>query len=214
MSEGIEARLPLALKGRVTGFYNAVHNMSDFVSDCGTFAQACSVIDRVDGRTYGLEVIVERTLGQRLGGWVSYTLSRAERRIGEVAYLSPFDRTHVVNAVLHYDLGHDVRAGVRGTYYTGRPDFPTFAYGASTTFSAGPGQIAQHRLPPFYRLDVRVDKRWNLGKGRWVSAVAEFFDVTLSKESIDFRCQLFTGQCVAQQIGPVALPSVGVEGGF
>jgi hypothetical protein len=214
MSEGLEARLPLSMKGRVTAFYNVDHNMSDFVSDCGTFAQACSVVDRVDGRTYGAELLIERALTQRLGGWVSYTLSRAERRIGSVPYLSPFDRTHVLSAVARYAFGSNVSLGLRGTYYTGRPDFPTFAYGAETTFSAGPGQIAQHRLPPFYRLDARVDKRWNLGGGRWLTGVVEFFDVTLQKEAIDFRCQLLTGQCVAQQIGPVALPSVGIEGGF
>jgi hypothetical protein len=214
VSEGFEAVLPLALKGRVTGFYTSAHDLTDFVSDCGTFAQTCSVVDRVDGRTYGLEVLLERALSQRLGGWIAYTVSRAERRLGSAAYLSPFDRTHVVSAVVRYDFGHEVTAGLRGTYYSGRPDFPTFAFGAATTFSAGPGQIAQHRLPPFYRIDARVDRRWNLGGGRWITAIAEFFDVTLSKEAIDFRCQLLTGQCSAQQIGPVALPSVGVEGGF
>ncbi len=214
MSEGIEAHLPLSVQGRVTAFYTVEQNMTDFISDCGTFARACTVVDRVDGRTYGVEVLVQRSLGQRLGGWVSYTLSRAERRIGAVPYLSSFDRTHVLSAVARYDFGHGVSAGLRGTFYTGRPDFPTFAYGTTTTFSAGPGQIAQHRLPSFFRLDARVDKRWSLGGGRWLTAVAEFFDFTLSKEAIDFQCQLLTSQCVAQRIGPVALPSVGVEAGF
>jgi hypothetical protein len=224
MSEGVEATLPWSMKGRLTGFYNVVHNMNDFVSDCGTFAQACSAIDRVDGRTYGLEMRVERALSERLGGWVSYTLSRAERRIGDIPYLSPFDRTHVVSAVVRYDFGRAFSAGVRGTYYTGRPDFPTFAFGPETTFSAGPGQIAQHRLPPFYRVDLRADHRWELGRGRWLTAVAEFFDVTLAKEAIDFRCGLPlptflaaggpSATCTAQQIGPIALPSIGLEGGF
>ncbi len=214
MSEGVDVTLPWSLRGRVTGFYNAERNMSDFVSDCGTFAQTCSVVDRVDGRTYGLEVRVERALTHRFGGWISYTLSRAERHLGNVDFLSPFDRTHVLSAVARYDLGHDVFVGLRGMYYTGRPDFPTFVFGQTTTFSAGPGQIAQHRLPPFYRIDARVDKTWSLGGSRWISAVAEFFDVTLSKESIDFRCQLVNERCDAQQIGPVALPSIGVEGGF
>jgi hypothetical protein len=214
MSEGVEANLPWSLRARVTGFYNAERNMSDFVSDCGTFAEACSVVDRVDGRTYGLEVRVERPLVHRFGGWISYSLSRSERHLGNVDFLSPFDRTHVVSAGARYDVGRGVSVSLRGTYYTGRPDFPTFSYGSTTTFSAGPGQIAQHRLPPFYRIDARVDKRWNLGAGRWITAVAEFFDMTLSKESVDFRCQLLTEHCVAQEIGPVALPSVGVEGGF
>jgi hypothetical protein len=214
MSEGVEAPLPFAMKARLTGFYSSVHNVSDFVSDCGTFAEACNITGLVDGRNYGLEAFLERALSERFGGWISYTLSRAERRSGEVPYLSPFDRTHVLSVVARYAFANDVSAGVRGTYYTGRPDFPTFAYGAATTFSVAPGQIAQHRLPPFYRLDARVDKRWNLPGGRWLTGVVEFFDATLSKEAIDFRCQLLTGQCVAQQVGPIALPSIGLEGGF
>ena len=44
--------------------------------------------------------------------------------------------------------------------------------------------------------------------------MAEFFDVTLSKESVVFRCDVATGLCTAQQIGPIALPSIGIEGGF
>lgn len=215
LAEGAEAVLPYQMKGRITGFYNVQHKVNDFVSDCGTFAIFCNAVDQVDGRTFGLEVLVQRALSHNLGGWLSYTLSRAERRIGTVPYLSPFDRTHVLSAVLRYDFGRGVEAGVRGTYYTGAPQFPSFAFAEqSSTFTFPPGQFAQHRLPDFYRIDLRASKRWSLGGRRWISAVAEFFDATLSKESIDFRCQVTSGLCQAQQIGPVALPSVGVEGGF
>jgi hypothetical protein len=214
MSEGVETRLPFAIKGRVTAFYNLDRNTSDFVSDCGTFAEACGLVERVDGRTYGVEVLVERPLGERLGGWISYTLSRAERRVGTVNYLSPFDRTHALSAVARYDLGHAWSAGARFTYYSGRPALPNFANDTATTFSAAPGEFPQHRLPDFFRFDVRVDKRWSLGGRRWISAVAEFFDATLTEESVDYRCDAQTGRCVAQKIGPIALPSIGVEGGF
>src|SRR6185312_2332660 len=108
----------------------------------------CSSVASVDGSTYGLEVLVERALTHRLGGWLSYTLSRAPRVVGNVPYLSPFDRTHVLSAVLHYDLGRGWGAGVRYTYYSGRPDLPTFAFSQrSSQLAFPPGQVAQHRLP-------------------------------------------------------------------
>jgi hypothetical protein len=215
MAEGMEAALPLDMRAKITGFYDVHRKMNDFVSDCGTFAASCSLIDQVDGRTFGVELLVQRALTRKLAGWVAYTLSRAERRIGNVPYLSPFDRTHVVSAVLRYDFGRGIDAGARGTYYTGRPDFPSFAFpGQASTFSFGPTQFAQHRLPDFYRIDIRAAKRWSLGRREWIAAVVEFFDVTLSKEAVGFRCDVTTGLCAAQQIGPIALPSIGLEGGF
>lgn len=215
MAEGVEAMLPLYMKAKATGFYDVHRKMNDFVSDCGTFSASCSLIDQVDGRTFGVELLLQRALTRKLAGWIAYTLSRAERRIGDVPYLSPFDRTHVVSAVLRYDFGRGVDAGARGTYYTGRPDFPNFAFpGHQSTFTFGPAEFPQHRLPDFYRIDLRAAKRWSLGGREWIAAVVEFFDVTLSKESVGFRCDVTTGICAAQQIGPIALPSIGIEGGF
>ena len=135
MAEGAEVALPWDLRGRLTGFYDVHRNMSDFVSDCGTFAASCSLIDQVDGRTFGIELLLQRALTRRLSGWLAYTLSRAERRVGNVPYLSPFDRTHVFSGVLRYDFGSGIEAGLRGTYYSGRPDFPSFAFA---------GQPAKH----------------------------------------------------------------------
>jgi hypothetical protein len=215
LAEGIETPLPWAMLGTLTAFYNAHRNMSDYVSDCGTLAQTCSIVQRVDGRSYGVEVFLQRAFTQRLGGWLSYTLSRAERRIGNVPYLSPFDRTHVLSLVMRYDFGKGIGVGVRGTYYSGRPDIPNFAFpGQSTTFAFGPGLLSQHRLPEFYRIDLRAEKRWNIGTHEWLAAILEFFDATLTKEAIDFQCNFVAGVCTAREIGPIALPSIGLAGGF
>jgi len=41
---------------------------------------------RALGRTYGLEVFLRRSLSERLGGFLSYTLSRSTRSVGHIAY--------------------------------------------------------------------------------------------------------------------------------
>jgi hypothetical protein len=206
IAEGAELRLPWSLKARVTGFFNADRDVSDFVATCGA-SLACTSVTSVDGSTYGLEVLVERALTRRFGGWVSYTLSRAERVLDNTLYLSPFDRTHVLSAVAHYDLGRSYSAGVRATYYTGRPDIPPEP-------GVVPSASIQHRLPDYYRFDVRLDKRWDLGGRQWITVVAEFFDATLTKEAVDYKCNFLTRQCTAEYIGPIALPSLGLEGGW
>jgi hypothetical protein len=96
------------------------------------------------------------------------------------------------------------------------PDFPSLDYGTaqSPVIAFGPGQIAQHRLPSYTRLDLRAEKRWQLGKTQWLAAVVEFFNASLTKEAVGFDCNILKGICTASEIGPIALPSVGLEGGF
>ncbi len=206
VAEGAEVRLPWSLKARVTGFFDADRDVSDFVATCGA-SLSCSAVASVDGSTYGLEVLVERALTRRLGGWLSYTLSRAERVLDNTLYLSAFDRTHVLSVVAHYDLGQGYGAGLRATYYTGRPDIAPVP-------NARPSLSNEHRLPDYYRFDARLDKRWSLGGREWLTVVAEFFDATLTKEAVDYKCNFLSRLCTAEYVGPIALPSVGLEGGW
>ena len=62
------------------------------------------------------------------------------------------------------------------------------------------------------RLDLRLEKRWQLRGNTWFSIVAEWMNATLSKEAVSTRCTL--AGCEAQTIGPITIPSLGVEGGF
>jgi TonB-dependent Receptor Plug Domain len=155
---------------------------------------------RSEGSAYGLELFLKRKLASRIGGFVSYTLSRSIRTANGRDYVATFDRTHVANAAIAFDLGRKWRAGTRVTFYTGLPK----ASGDPTDTST--------RLNPFFRLDLRLEKRWDLGKTTWLSFVAEWMNATLSKEEVATTCTL--KGCEAQKIGPVTIPSIGLEGGF
>jgi len=130
---------------------------------------------------------------------ISYTLSRSTRSYGNQDYLSAFDRTHVLNVAGAYDLGRNWRAGARVVFYTGLPKAPD---------PTDPGT----RLAPFFRLDVRLEKRWQLGRKTWLSLVAEWMNVTFSKEEVGTTCTL--QGCQATTVGPITIPSLGIEGGF
>ena len=154
---------------------------------------------RTKGEAYGLELFVKKKLTDRIGGFLSYTLSRSTRTFDGRTYIASFDRTHVLNTALAFDLGRNWRAGSRFTFYTGLPKAPD-----PTSDST--------RLDPFYRIDLRLEKRWNFGKTWWISFVAEWMNVTLHKEQVSTTCTL--SGCTAQEIGPVTIPSIGAEGGF
>jgi hypothetical protein len=85
-------------------------------------------------------------------------------------------------------------------FYTGLPKAPD------------PTDPDSTRLPPFFRVDLRVEKRWQLTKKAWIALVGEWMNATLSKEAVTTTCNL--NGCEAQTIGPVTIPSLGVEGGF
>jgi hypothetical protein len=152
------------------------------------------------GVSRGLEIFLKRKLTKKLGGFLAYTLSRSTRSYGNRSYIASFDRTHVINLAAAYDLGRRWRIGGRTMLYTGLPKAPD------------PTDPGSTRLPSFFRLDFRIEKRWQLGERTWISGVAEWMNATLSKEAIATRCTL--NGCESQMIGPVTMPSIGIEGGF
>jgi hypothetical protein len=62
---------------------------------------------------------------------------------------------------------------------------------------------SQARGDPFYRLDLRLEKRWNASKTLWISLVLEVMNATLNKEPFG-----------DQELGPITIPSLGAELGF
>ncbi len=155
---------------------------------------------RVNGSSYGVEVLLHRRLTRRLGGLVSYTLSRSQRTYPQGVVASAYDRTHVLNMAGTYDFGHGYRGGTRIVLYTGTPVDPT--------------RPALGRSPPFGRFDFRFEKRWSIVSGRaWMSFVVEALNAFAAQETVQEQCVGGT-PCQYQRIGPVTIPSIGLEGGF
>ena len=242
-SEGVEIALPADFALTTTGFLSGWSGLTDLTNGCvqimpattpaqnGTAVPpqepvACPDTGPAHGVAYGVELLLRRPLSKRLSGWLSYTLSRSVRDEhfvtatgGDVqaTVVSDYDRTHVLNAILAYDLGRRWRAGARFLFMSGAPysnlagNVPVPPYNA-------------YRDPPFYRVDVRLEKRWSLGRNGYIAFIAEVQNVTLSKEVTPFglSCESnqtsqsasVTTQCSQSAIGPLTLPSVGAEASF
>lgn len=205
-SAGAEYRLPDEMKLTLSLFHNAFFNMTDILS-LARIEDADEVLQldtRARGQAYGLELMFHRDLTRRFGGFLSYTLSRSSRFTASERIAAAFDRTHVLNAVAAYDIGRRWRAGGRFVFYTGTPALPDFG-----------GASAESRLPPFYRLDVRLEKRWPFGsRGAFWALVFEVLNTTLNSEVVARSCDDDGGDCDYQTIGPVVIPSIGIEGKF
>jgi hypothetical protein len=211
-SHGVETRLPLETTLAATFFFNSYFGLTDALATCSSNGAASTDLGCLDartrGRSFGGELLLRRSFSSRVGGWISYTLSRSTVELehpspGAFEVPASFDRPHVLNAAISLDLGSGWHAGGRFTYYSGLP------YTAQVDgLALGPTT----RLPDFWRLDVRLEKRWVVASRWQVAAVLEGMNVTLNKEAIAADCSSgASSSCTPRYIGPVSAPSLGVE---
>jgi hypothetical protein len=126
---------------------------------------AQALVQDGEGRAYGAQVLLRFTPHPVLSGWLAYTLSRSERRHdGDPAYrLLDQDQTHLLTAVENVTF-RGLVLGLRFRLATGMPRTPVVgSYLDTTTGQYQPifGEQNSIRLPVFYSLDLRVEKRFH-----------------------------------------------------
>lgn len=196
-SAGVEVKLPLAFTANAIGFHHSYANFRDALQKRDDIdLDDTNLATNGRGQAYGLELLVTRKLVRRLSATLSYTLSRSQlASTGErPATVNLFDRTHVLQLASAVDLGRGWFASARVVFYTGWKDLQQGG-----------------RLPPFFRIDARLEKRWNWRKSGHISLLFEGLNVTASKEVLSQECDPTTG-CEKQTFGPIVIPSIGVEG--
>jgi TonB family protein len=208
-SEGVEAKLPWGFTGTATVFGNDFAGLAQLSNNCAANAPLSCAATTVHGEAFGLEILLRRNLTERLTGWLSYTLSRSERDYfdggtGRWSHaLSEYDRPQVANLIVAYDLGAHWRAGARLVAYAGSPY-------ATGSLDGTPNA----RTPPFFRLDLRLEKRWIKSWGH-ISFIAEWLNALIQKEQFGLTCaDMGTSKCTPALIGPITVPSLGVEVAF
>jgi outer membrane receptor protein involved in Fe transport len=122
------------------------------------------------GRAYGAQLLLRQELAHGLSGWVSYTLSRSQRRDApHLDYrLSDYDQSHVLTAVGSWAIGHGFEVGARVRTATGFPRTPVLGAIYDTRRDVSHpllGPKNTDRIPMFFQLDLRVAKRWNTTAG-------------------------------------------------
>jgi hypothetical protein len=197
--QGLEYALPSGMLGRTTAFLNDTDIEGEGVR----------------GRSFGLEQFLRRDFTKKLGGFLSYTLSRAEGLVGRQEVLSTHDRTHVLSAVVGYDFGAGFRLGVRGYFASGKARTVT-----CPTPDCGPGDESlprpyarDLRLAPFSRVDFRFEKKFRFPSGFWLTGTLEWFNALLVEEVDNIHWEPALG-LVEDRQSALTLPSIGVELGW
>lgn len=165
-------------------------------------------------------------LGVRRGQIARRDSTGAILRHEEASFEPSYEQSHVVNGALGRELGNGYRLTGALHFNTGAPES-----GGLFSFTRRQGRDPTGnrrwvpsdrdlvaRLPPFYRLDIRLDKAWKVGTAAELIAHLEIQNFTLSREV--FRWSYATpaeksptAQLDKQPMGlpPVVVPSLGVE---
>ncbi|MGH7440903.1 MAG: TonB-dependent receptor plug domain-containing protein [Polyangiaceae bacterium] len=205
-SEGAEVVLPSSLRARVSGYYARL------------VAEHVLGTDQTQlGESYGLEAFVHRDFTQRLGGFVSYTLGRTNGTAGGVTERVSWDRTHVVSMVAGYDLGRGWRVGARLFFESGRPLPPVCLFGCSSPSGPAATYHPTGDLPPFWRVDARLEKRWTFPAGQWLAATLECFNLLGMREAVNDSHPPDSTSLTEVKVeyqSAIILPTIGLEGGL
>jgi hypothetical protein len=126
------------------------------------------------GRAYGLELLLKKKYG-RFNGWISYTLSRTERRFEGINdgnwYPAKQDRTHDISVVAVYDLPRGWTLSGTWVYNTGNAvTFPKGAYMIGSNIVFLYTDRNADRMPAYHRLDLSATKQF-AKKGHFESSL-------------------------------------------
>jgi hypothetical protein len=179
-SAGIEQVITPWLTMDLTGFY---HHLDDLIvgredrfsfysgpPPTGPFDTAPYANDGT-GRTFGLEFLAN-IKADNTAGFLSATLSRSDRvkRPDAERTLFEYDQPLVINALVSQKLPKRWRLGARIRYGSGNPYTPVnnrIYNHERREFIPVYGERDSGRLPPFFSLDLRIDKdyvfkKWTL----------------------------------------------------
>ncbi len=142
-------------------YYKSMQNQIDYKDGADVFINSDAIETQLlfgTGRAYGVELLFKKKTG-RFSGWLSYTLSKTERKIEGINdnewYNAKQDRTHDVALVGIYQLNKKWTLSASWVYYTG----------SAVTFPAGKYRIDNetvyyftkrnaYRMPAYHRLDI------------------------------------------------------------
>ncbi|WP_020529590.1 TonB-dependent receptor [Flexithrix dorotheae] len=165
-------------------YYKTLDNQVDFVGGTEFLLNKYYEGDLLfgDGRAYGAEFLFKKNVG-RLTGWVSYTLSKSEKKIEGINngnyYPAKYDRTHNLSSTAIYQLNNRWKFAANFSYLTGvSTTFPDgrFEYQGITVPINTNDSRNNYKITPYHRLDLSATlqgKRNPLRKyqSEWVFAI-------------------------------------------
>jgi CarboxypepD_reg-like domain/TonB dependent receptor/TonB-dependent Receptor Plug Domain len=188
-------------------YYKWMQNQFDFIDGASPVLNnsAETILLNGEAKAYGLELMLKKSQG-RFTGWVSYTLSKSERKTfgtdggtginqGNI-YPTNYDKPHNIALTGNYDLSKRWRISANFIFQSGRPvTYPVSKYTFNGLTIPEYSQRNAYRLPTYHRLDfaaTRMGKQTKKRKSQWVFGVYNVYN-RQNAASINFREDLVGG---------------------
>lgn len=179
----------------IESYYKAMQNQLDYRNGANQQANEKLEGELLSGigRAYGLELMFKKKTG-RFTGWVSYTLSRTERKIDGINdnnwYLAKQDRTHDISVVGIYDITPKLSVSALFVFYTGNAiTFPSGKYELEGQTYFIYTDRNGYRMPNYHRLDLGltwIRKNTEKYESSWNFSIYNAY-ARENAYSIDFR---------------------------
>ncbi len=211
---GVEVKPWASLFVSAEGFYKDLRN-TVVGSESGGFP---TLVNEGIGRVYGGELLVRQQLWKGFFGWLSYTVSRSERKDHPDTpdwRLFQYDQTHILTAIASYQFGRGYQVGMRFRYVTGNPYTPNIGSYVdlnSGRYLAVHAPIYSGRLDAFNQLDVRFDKQWTFD--RWAFSIYLDIQNVYNAHNPEAVQSNYDFTLTAPVAGIPFLPALGVRGDF
>lgn len=170
-------------------YYKTLKNQIDYTRNADLLLNPLVEGDLLNGigRAYGAEFFMKKNQG-KLTGWLSYTLSRTERKVDGLNnnqwFLSRIDKLHNLSLVTLYDITDRWSLGATFTYLTGTPaSFPNSKYywqGIAIPHNYY-DERNSYRIPPTHRLDFSATRKnkhalFKKGESEWVFSIYNVYN--------------------------------------
>ncbi|SIP93458.1 TonB-dependent receptor [Chryseobacterium sp. RU33C] len=167
-------------------YYKDMKNQIDFKNGAqigfDTGADVESELLFGKGRAYGLELIAKKKSG-KLTGWISYTLSKTERKINGINnnewYNARMDKTHDLSIVATYQLNPKWSFSGLFVYSTGNAvTFPTGKYELNGQTIFQYSNRNADRMPAYHRMDLSATYEPSTNKrfrGSWTFGIYNLY---------------------------------------
>ncbi|MDF2380662.1 TonB-dependent receptor [Nostoc ellipsosporum NOK] len=151
----------------VETYYKSMQNQIDYRDGADVFANSDAIESQLlygKGRAYGIEWLLRKKTG-KLTGWLSYTLSKTEKKINGINenrwYNARQDRTHDIAIVGSYQLSRKWTISATWVFYTGDAvTFPAGKYRVNDQTIFYYTERNGYRMPDYHRLDIGAN--WTL----------------------------------------------------
>jgi hypothetical protein len=154
----------------VETYYKTMQNQIDYRDGAEVFTNEAIETQLLygKGRAYGIELLFKKKTG-RLNGWISYTLSKTERKIDGINnnqwYNARQDRTHDIAIVAMYQLNEKWTLSANWIFYTGDAvTYPSGKYTVDNEIYFYYSERNGYRMPNYHRLDIGATKQLTRGK--------------------------------------------------